>query len=295
MYNDPLSYTDPTGHEPEECSICVFGEENGPIIGERGTFSPVSMFDVGTSSMGGLCSVCHPAPVGSSAGSGNVTLDAVRKHELTHGVAGLGAGTIQAIVPGLSLVNPKPPSRTFEFFRGAGEFATGCVQIICGIGGNVGGAALDTTGVGALVGVPIHIASVALMAQGGLNVGAGAATIANAMSMSGSGSGQGGGSPGIAATATDAERVANAKPVGSALKEDAAHRSASFVVNDIPNGGQVFKVTGGDGVQRTLIQTPGELNGVSGRYEWIIDDPTGNLTHQMFVSGGRINGIPIRP
>jgi hypothetical protein len=32
---------------------------------------------------------------------------------------------------------------------------------------------------------------------------------------------------------------------------------------------------------------------LSGCFEWIVDG--GNLTHQMFVRGGTVNGIPIKP
>ena len=42
-----------------------------------------------------------------------------------------------------------------------------------------------------------------------------------------------------------------------------------------------------------IVQMPGMLNGDWGRYEWIVD--AGNVTHQMFVVGGSINGIPIAP
>jgi hypothetical protein len=91
-----------------------------------------------------------------------------------------------------------------------------------------------------------------------------------------------------------ADLVRGANPVGSALKSDAVHRSASFVVDDIAANGTVFRTVGGDGVTRTLVQVPGELNGFAGRFEWIVDD-VGNLTHQMFVKGGSINGVPIAP
>ena len=43
----------------------------------------------------------------------------------------------------------------------------------------------------------------------------------------------------------------------------------------------------------TLYQLDGALNGVTGRYEWIIQD--GYVTHRMFVEGGTINGVPIQP
>jgi len=90
-----------------------------------------------------------------------------------------------------------------------------------------------------------------------------------------------------------ADLVRAAKPIGSALKNDAWHRSASFAVDDIAKNGTVFRTVGGDGVSRTLIQTPGQVNGIAGRFEWIVDGE--KLTHQMFVRGGTINGIPIKP
>lgn len=58
--------------------------------------------------------------------------------------------------------------------------------------------------------------------------------------------------------------------------------------------GSVFSIVGNDGVQRTLVQMPGEVNGLAGRFEWIVDD-VGNLTHQWFVKGGSINGTPVQP
>jgi RHS repeat-associated protein len=91
-----------------------------------------------------------------------------------------------------------------------------------------------------------------------------------------------------------ANLVRGANPIGSALKSDAAHRAASFVVEDIASNGSVYRIVSGDGLERMLIQTPGELNGIAGRFEWIVDD-AGNLTHQMFVKGGSINGLPIKP
>jgi hypothetical protein len=36
------------------------------------------------------------------------------------------------------------------------------------------------------------------------------------------------------------------------------------------------------------------VNVVAGRFEWIVD-ASGDLTHQLFVPGGVINGVPIVP
>lgn len=43
----------------------------------------------------------------------------------------------------------------------------------------------------------------------------------------------------------------------------------------------------------TLYQLDGSLNGVSGRFEWIIQD--GQVTHRMFIQNGTMNGVPIKP
>lgn len=59
------------------------------------------------------------------------------------------------------------------------------------------------------------------------------------------------------------------------------------------SNGQVFSLANRTGTVN-LTQVLGEMNGVSGRFEWIVDG-SGNLTHQMFVPGGRITGIPIAP
>jgi hypothetical protein len=42
-----------------------------------------------------------------------------------------------------------------------------------------------------------------------------------------------------------------------------------------------------------LYQLKGSLNGVPGRFEWIVDK--GRVTHRMFVPGGRIHGYSIVP
>ncbi|SCB84606.1 Pre-toxin domain with VENN motif-containing protein [Gilliamella bombicola] len=79
---------------------------------------------------------------------------------------------------------------------------------------------------------------------------------------------------------------------GSSLKADPSHRAASFITKEQLKKGKVFTITGGDGVKRTLLQTEGSFNGKSGIFEYIIDPKTQNITHQRFISGGKINGKP---
>jgi RHS repeat-associated protein len=99
-----------------------------------------------------------------------------------------------------------------------------------------------------------------------------------------------------AANSLSAESAAlmNARPTGSALKADPQHRAATFMREEAAKSGSHFQIVGGDGVTRTLTQVRGGFNGKVGRYEYMID-PSGALTHQRFVKGGTINGVPNVP
>ncbi len=96
---------------------------------------------------------------------------------------------------------------------------------------------------------------------------------------------------GAKCTAALAERISNAERVGSALKADAAHRAASFLTPEQLQAGTSFLFKGEDGIERTLLQTEGALNGKPGIYEHILD-PSGQVTHQRFIPGGKITGVP---
>jgi len=97
------------------------------------------------------------------------------------------------------------------------------------------------------------------------------------------------------ATTTATEEVpalSRVERVGSALKDDPFHRSASWVVDE--PAAQRFAITGGDGVQRTLYQLPGEVNGKPGVFEWVLDTSGGQpvINHQRFIPGGQVTGVP---
>ncbi|MNV23970.1 hypothetical protein D3C71_1150120 [compost metagenome] len=88
-----------------------------------------------------------------------------------------------------------------------------------------------------------------------------------------------------------ADRILSANRVGSGLKGDVSHIAASYLTKEQLAAGEIFTITGNDGVNRILLQTSGGLNGKSGIYEYILD-PANNVTHQRFIENGLINGIP---
>jgi hypothetical protein len=93
-------------------------------------------------------------------------------------------------------------------------------------------------------------------------------------------------------SATAAKIITNADRSSTALsKSDPGHRAASFLSESQLAKGTTFNITGGDGVQRTLLQVNGGLDGKNGIYEYIIDS-NGTVSHQRFIEGGVINGMP---
>jgi filamentous hemagglutinin len=76
--------------------------------------------------------------------------------------------------------------------------------------------------------------------------------------------------------------------VGSALKTDPYHAFPD-IVDNFASGATSTTLRPG----ATLQQIGGSLNGVAGRFEWIIEN--GQVTHRMFVPGGTVNGVPIKP
>ncbi len=88
-----------------------------------------------------------------------------------------------------------------------------------------------------------------------------------------------------------ADEIKAATRVGSGLKSDTFHRAASHLSREQLQAGKLFRIRGGDGVERQLLQTFGELNGKKGIFEFIID-ANGTITHQRFKLGSVLNGVP---
>lgn len=142
-----------------------------------------------------MASSATTGPGGQSSVPETSTIDKILRSEI-QGIGGLTAGTIQANVPGLALVNPKhvlesvdpwrePPSRTFEFSRGAAIIIWGGAQVIGGALGETIGFGLDATAIGALVGIPVNVASAVAVVKGTVNLAAGSAVMIDALQMGG--------------------------------------------------------------------------------------------------------------
>ena len=75
--------------------------------------------------------------------------------------------------------------------------------------------------------------------------------------------------------------------VGSALKRDKYHAFPDIVDNYAAIATRTTLDSGA-----VLHQLRGTLNGVAGRFEWIVQD--GRVTHRLFVPGAELNGVPIK-
>ena len=88
-----------------------------------------------------------------------------------------------------------------------------------------------------------------------------------------------------------ADEIYNAERIGSALKDDSSHRAASYLSKEQLADGRTYSFTGGDNKSYTLLQTKGQLDGVNGIFEYIIND-AGQVTHQRFIKDGIYTGFP---
>jgi hypothetical protein len=52
-------------------------------------------------------------------------------------------------------------------------------------------------------------------------------------------------------------------------------------VKGFQGSGQVSKIAGGDGVERTILRIPGEYKGKDGKFEFM-KEPNGSINHRLF-------------
>ncbi|NLK96359.1 MAG: hypothetical protein GX275_14430, partial [Clostridiales bacterium] len=96
--------------------------------------------------------------------------------------------------------------------------------------------------------------------------------------------------------------------VGSALRDDFVYvirNDKNQIIKEFPATAKghgfsdIIDNYAGDAVHTKLpdgadlYQLSGSNNGVSGRFEWIVEN--GKVTHRMFIENGIINGRPILP
>ncbi len=81
---------------------------------------------------------------------------------------------------------------------------------------------------------------------------------------------------------------------GSGLKTDRFHSFPDLVDNFAGSASEFLipKLGAGGAVvgNSRLYQVEGSLNGVSGVFEWIVDN--GLVTHRVFNPGGTVSGVP---
>lgn len=94
-------------------------------------------------------------------------------------------------------------------------------------------------------------------------------------------------SPKISTNKLITNDVIGLERIGSALKMDNYHNYSNLVDNYAVYATKTILKRG------AIYQLNGNLNGVDGRFEWIVNN--NKVTHRMFVKGGGINGIPIMP
>ncbi|MEF9956287.1 MAG: VENN motif pre-toxin domain-containing protein [Acinetobacter sp.] len=91
----------------------------------------------------------------------------------------------------------------------------------------------------------------------------------------------------------------NVRPDGNPMGKEFANQELPHVprahgFNDIIDNfaGSAHKTILSSGA--SLYQVEGTLNGVAGRFEWIIDPKLGGVSHRMFVKNGKITGVPTK-
>jgi len=148
-------------------------------LGPRAIYSPEAVDDVGQMLRD---AIRNGVPTVHNDANEAISILDTREMQV---VGGLAAGAGIGIVPGGWLVStalqasPNGPKPTREFSAGQalGEMGSGALQMFIGGGGTIGGIGLSGSGGGALLGVPMCTAGVALAANGATTFLHGATTL----------------------------------------------------------------------------------------------------------------------
>jgi hypothetical protein len=136
---------------------------------------------------------------------------------------------------------------------------------------------------GALIGVSGGaLAAEAAVVIGGAAISVGAGSTGAALTTAGL-SGMGA-TAAIEATVEEKSNPLQGTTYTPKVEQDMANDSNHgfpALIDEQAGYGQAAPLTGGDGVQRTLITLWGSKNGDDGAYQWIIE-PNGNVNHRLF-------------
>lgn len=69
---------------------------------------------------------------------------------------------------------------------------------------------------------------------------------------------------------SDSQPIPATTSLGTPVASACFYTEASFLSREQLEAGEVFGLRGGEGIQRTLLQTTGEVNGRSGVFEYIL-------------------------
>ena len=229
VWNNPLSYVDPTGFEPTVVMHCCqeINDANGFPLGMRQWYEVVDSepqdqanreaiqtgsspppVDVGTT---GKSSGYVPPPVTTAPTDWTPNPSSWSEHPVVQieggFVGGLALGSVPIAGPVVSLAAGAtigPGTREARIGKAIGEMVGGLFLTLGGITGELIGTGLTTTGIGALLGVPAMAVSAGLVTSGMGSMALGAWELADALMSKGSGSG-GSGSTGSSGRVSGAE------------------------------------------------------------------------------------------
>jgi RHS repeat-associated protein len=208
VLNNPLSYVDPSGFEPEKPPILPIREEQwidesgglhvNLIYPPREGASPADHAPSEAAQVGAAAPPTDVDTTGSSSGYDPQPVTTApedwTQHSLVQVEGGFIGGLALGFVPFGSVIAGAlsgPGSRWAEIGKGVGEIFGGGLAFTVGMAGMLGGGAASGTGVLTLPGVLVAVGSAALVAGGVANVKTGAERLGQALSMS-SGSGSSG-------------------------------------------------------------------------------------------------------
>lgn len=266
--NNPIIYMDPTGHMAYKNTMVNDGGSYSPPVSQFTKGVADAVVDVGETIVKTVKTVAKTTPKKAVA----VTVKVV-KTVVDDPLDALN--TIGTNVDKEVKNDVKMKSQSY-----AVGHLVGSILIASGIGKAIGGFAKGLKNLTKVENTVDEVAETS--AKAGDEAG----------SVAASGSNSGGALEGSGRRIDIKNPVLDNARTGSALKNDFLH-AFNDIIDNYAGDATKFTLKGGDGVNRSLYQIEGSLNGKSGIFEWIVDpDPTKGVTHRRFIEGVGITGKP---